>query len=147
MSGSSLAFSLKNTHMSTKSICFSLVTAFAGPFFSIFCHCHTLIHVTLLCRRASAAPLQGPGTAPPSLLDLCPGWGGPGGSGFSPGLRVTPQGAALLLWVGEWAFAEADSMCQCTSRVSSVGREHPKDFHNYYLLVFLNLPCLPSVFT
>lgn len=56
MSGSFLAFSLKNTHMSTKSICFSLVTAFAGPFFSIFCHCHTLIRVTLLCRRASACP-------------------------------------------------------------------------------------------
>lgn len=69
MSGSSLAFSLKNTHMSTKSICLPLVTAFAGPFFSIFCHCHTLIHVTLWHGRA-----QLPAPTPAWLHLVPPGW-------------------------------------------------------------------------
>lgn len=80
MSCSSLAFSLKNTHMSTKSICLSLVTAFAGPFFSIFCHCHTLIHVTLQHWRAHPTA---PSPAARSVLR-------------TPAPHIAPQHAALL---------------------------------------------------
>lgn len=94
MSGSSLAFSLKNTHMSTKSICLSLVTAFAGPFFSIFCHCHTLIHVTLRRGKAQPPALQHQHQHGSARASHWPGQraaGGPRGLSFRPGLRVPPQ--------------------------------------------------------
>lgn len=146
MSGSSLAFSLKNTHMSTKSICFSLVTAFAGPFFSIFCHCHTLIHVTLLCRRANVCPSARHQHRPSVPPGPDPGLEGARGlglltraEGHTPGCCSAPQGLNVSL---------------CRSKVllhvpvhlqvifCGVGGD-PKDFHSF----FYYLPCFPSVFT
>lgn len=82
--------------MSTKSICFSLVTAFAGPFFSIFCHCHTLIHVTLLCRRASACPSARHQHRPPVPPGWILGWRGQGalaGAEVTPGVLLRSSGS------------------------------------------------------
>lgn len=113
MSCSSLAFSLKNTHMSTKSICLSLVTAFAGPFFSIFCHCHTLIHVTL--RRGRAQP---PAPGPAARSTLRP---------FRACSTLQPPGAALL--------------CQTWVRMAAgvlpgFFPEHSDDFFFFFNLIY-----------
>lgn len=118
MSGSSLAFSLKNTHMSTKSICLSLVTAFAGPFFSIFCHCHTLIHVTLWRGRARppALPHQHRHSSPGA-----PGHAGLGGRGLRGAAGPPSHRHPLLRRAGKPSLQELTTHGTAPSGEPSVG--------------------------